>query len=521
MNQKDLRILRIVVSLIFVISISALFIDFRGIMPSYLSDIILYLQFIPSLINFLNVFSLAAIGFLVVIIISILFGRVYCSTICPLGTLQDTVAYISKKIRKKKKYKYKKARNFLRYSFLIAPFTILLLGSIFILNLLDPYSNYGRIFSDLIRPLVIWVNNLLFELFEKIGVDILYPVDYKHFRISTTFFPIAVLGFIIWISFYHGRLFCNTVCPVGTILGLVSRLSVFKIGIDSAACNLCGSCTVVCKAGCIHLKSRKVDFSRCVACYNCIDSCPENGINYRFDYKSKSHVKNVPANTGKREFIAGSIIYMLGFIGLSRLARAQVADSPGKKLKPVIKENPVSPPGSKGLHYFKMNCTACHLCVTACPTDVLQPSFLEYGFTGMMQPYMDYGTSFCNYECTRCGEVCPTGAILPLTSEEKKSTQIGRVHFIMDNCVVYTDNTACGSCSEHCPTQAVRMVPYFGDLTIPEVHPSTCIGCGACEYACPVKPYKAIYVDGLDEHQAAEKPHFEDLEEEGQEEFPF
>ncbi len=521
MRQKDLRILRIVISLIFILSISILFIDFRSIIPPDISNIILYLQFVPSLIKFLNVFSIAAIGFLIIIILSALFGRVYCSTICPLGVLQDTISFIAKKIRKKKKYKYRKPGNILRYSLLALPVIGLIAGSIFILNLLDPYSNYGRIFSDLVRPLVIWMNNILSVLFDKINLDILYPVDYKYFRIATIAFPVAVLGFLLWISYYHGRLFCNTVCPVGTLLGLVSRLSLFKIKIDKTTCTLCGKCTVVCKAGCIHLKSEKVDFSRCVACYNCIDSCPENSINYKFDYRKKAAVKEKSTDTSKREFITGSMLYILGFIGLSRIARAQRPSVTEKKLLPVIKENPVSPPGSKSLHYFKMNCTACHLCVTSCPTDVLQPSFLEYGFTGMMQPYMDYKTSFCNYECTICGEVCPTGAILPLAKEDKKLTQIGRVNFIIDNCVVYTENTACGSCSEHCPTQAVRMVPYIGDLTIPEVHTLTCIGCGACEYACPVEPHKAIYVDGNAEHRIAEKPHFEELKEEDQEEFPF
>jgi ferredoxin len=521
MRQKDLRILRIIISLIFILSITVIFIDFRRIVPPYLSDIILYLQFVPSFINFLHVVSLAAIGFLAIIIISVLFGRVYCSTICPLGVLQDIISYISKKTRKKKKYRYKKPYDILRYSLLALPVLGLLAGSIFILNLLDPYSNYGRIFSDLIRPLAVGLNNIVSVLLEKVNIDVIYPVDYKHFRLVTSLYPMAVLGFIIWISYYHGRLFCNTVCPVGTLLGLISRLSVFKIKIDRTTCTLCGQCSVVCKAGCIHLKSEKVDFSRCVACYNCIDSCPEDSISYKFGYNIKHAVKEPPPDTGKREFLGRSIFYLLGLIGLSRYARAHQANTTEKNLIPVIKENPVSPPGSKSLDYFKMNCTACHLCVTACPTDVLQPSFLEYGFTGMMQPYMDYKTSFCNYECTICGEVCPTGAILPLTKEDKKLTQIGKVNFIINNCIVYTDNTACGSCSEHCPTQAVRMTPYIGDLTIPEIHTLTCIGCGACEYACPVEPHKAIYVEGNVKHQVAEKPRFEELEEEAQEEFPF
>ena len=521
MRQKDLRILRIVISLFFFISISLLFIDFRGIIPSSFLKIILFFQFIPSLMKFVHVLSLAVAGFIFILVLNVLFGRVYCSTVCPLGILQDIISYLAKRIRRKKKYKYSEAHTILRYSFLVLPFLFLLFGSTFLINILDPYSNFGRIFSDLIRPAAIGINNIFAALFEKINVFFLYPVDYKHFNFAATLFPIAVLGFILWISFYHGRLFCNTVCPVGTLLGLFSKISVFKIKIDSLTCTKCARCSVVCKASCIDVKNEIIDFSRCVACYNCIKSCPENSINYKFDNYKKLIADEPSTNTEKREFIGKSLIYIFGFIGLSKIARSQTGDNSDGKLTPVTKKNHVSPPGSISLNHFKNNCTACHLCVTLCPTAVLQPSFLEFGFTGMMQPYMDYKTNYCNYECTICGEVCPTGAILPLAKEDKKLTQIGTVHFIIENCVVYTDNTACGSCSEHCPTQAVRMVPYIADLTIPEIHPSTCIGCGACEYACPVKPHKAIYVDGHPIHQLAEKPHFEKLQIEDQEDFPF
>jgi ferredoxin len=134
---------------------------------------------------------------------------------------------------------------------------------------------------------------------------------------------------------------------------------------------------------------------------------------------------------------------------------------------------------------------------------------------------MDYSVEYCNFECTKCGEVCPTGAILPLTVEDKKLEQIGQVHLIIEKCIVYTDNTACGSCSEHCPTQAVKMVPYKEALTIPETDSTICIGCGACEFACPVKPHTAIYVDGNKVHQVAQAPRIEQLEIQEQEEFPF
>jgi len=123
----------------------------------------------------------------------------------------------------------------------------------------------------------------------------------------------------------------------------------------------------------------------------------------------------------------------------------------------------------------------------------------------MLQPRLDNIAGFCNFECKVCGDVCPTGAILPLELEKKKLVQLGKAKFIEDNCIVKTEKTDCGACSEHCPTKAVHMIPYEGKLVIPEVREKYCIGCGACEYACPVTPYRAIYVEGNSIHIAAEK----------------
>jgi ferredoxin len=190
---------------------------------------------------------------------------------------------------------------------------------------------------------------------------------------------------------------------------------------------------------------------------------------------------------------------------------------------PIFRKSAISPPGSIGVERFNSKCTACHLCVSACPTQVLQPSFLEYGFTGMMQPRMDNITSFCNFECKICSDVCPTGAILPIDLEKKKLAQIGKSVFVKDNCIVQTQKTDCGACSEHCPTKAVRMIPFEGKLFIPETRDDYCIGCGACEFACPTKPHKAIYVEGNRVHQLAKKNVEEKKQEkiDYKEEFPF
>jgi ferredoxin-type protein NapF len=519
MKQKHLKIFRIFISIAFLLLTASLFVDFREMIPTVWADRILFLQFVPSLIKFITLPAIAAIGFIIILMLTALFGRIYCSAICPLGILQDVIAWISKKVHLIKRYKYKKALDYLRYPFLAVTILFLLFGSVFVLYLLDPYSSFGRIFSDIVRPGIIVANNGLASLLEKLDMFFLFRLNLDLITWSTVLIPIISFVVVVWLSLLYGRLYCNTICPVGTVLGLLSRISLFKIQMNAATCTKCGKCSFACKSSCINVKKLEVDASRCVACYNCISVCPENSIKYI--RAPGAPIKNKLIDNSKRDFIGKSLLYGATLVGISRKAFAvEVTDRPAGRI-PNKKNHPISPPGSLSLQHFTKRCTACHLCVTVCPTSVLQPSFLEYGFTGMAQPRMNYSVEYCNYECTKCGEVCPTGAILPLTIEDKKLTQTGLVSFLKEKCIVYTDNTACGSCSEHCPTQAVKMVPYKEGLTIPETHTDICIGCGACEFACPVKPFTAIFIDGNEVHQVAKAPNIEVLDTETQEEFPF
>ena len=183
---------------------------------------------------------------------------------------------------------------------------------------------------------------------------------------------------------------------------------------------------------------------------------------------------------------------------------------------------PVSPPGSIGTDRFSSLCTACHLCIDICPTQVLYPSLLEYGVGGIFQPRMNYSASFCNYDCVLCSEVCPSGAILPVTPPQKKEIQLGRAVFVKDDCIVITKKKDCGACSEHCPTKAVKMVPYEKRF-LPEVNNEICVGCGACEHSCPTQPRRAIYIQPHAVHRHAKKPEVKKLEPafDSSQEFPF
>ncbi len=520
MKLVRLRRLRIYVSLLFFLCITFLFLDFTNLIPAKAYNYFLYLQFIPSLLKFVNVYTIAAAGFIFILALTFLFGRVYCSTVCPLGIFQDFISGVSKKINKKKYFHFLKDYKIIKYSFLGLAIISFLSSSLIAVSLLDPYSNYGRIITNLFHPLLLAANNSIAFTLENFNIYFLYPIEIKHISIFAAAFSFTILAIVGFMSFTKGRLFCNTVCPVGTLLGLISKFSFYKISIDEQNCISCNLCTKVCKSGCIDKTNKVVDFSRCVACYNCLSVCASEGITYKSSFNSNKKIAAANLDFKKRETISKTFFYVLGLAGLSS---AQVKIIPKKDNKtPIVKNYAVTPPGSKNLENFTSSCTACHLCVSACPTQVLQPSFLEYGFLGILQPYMDYKTSFCNFDCTICGDVCPSGAILPVGSNEKKTLQLGKAHFIKENCIVEIEKTECGACSEHCPTKAVKMVPYK-NLHLPEVTNEYCVGCGACEYACPTKPYKAIYVDGNPIHLTAQKLPEEKIEQNVnyQEEFPF
>ena len=517
--QKYFKTSRVVIALLFFIAVIISFSDIKGVLPSGFYKSVLYLQFIPSLLKFITPGTIISAGFIIVLIITIIGGRIYCSAICPLGIFQDIIIFFKRKIKSKYRPRFKKALNILRYSFLGVAIISLLFSGLIVVNLLDPYANFGRIASNLLQPITVFSNNIVARFLPFLG---LHPLVQNQFHLASFIVATLVLLVVMSMSWIQGRLYCNSICPVGTFLGLVSKLSFNKIKISDSACTRCGKCLTACKANCIDIKTMYVDESRCINCFNCIQACEDSAIGYM----STKHLKRAVTDSGANLRLRFFMLSAAGYITTKLtpvIASSSSSEQDDENIHTCYWERGVvTPPGSKSTEHLKSRCISCHLCISVCPTKVLQPSFLEYGFTGMLMPKMDYMVHFCNYDCTKCGEVCPTGAIMHLPVNEKKITQIGKVQFVKEYCIVETDGTACGSCSEHCPTQAVKMVPYKNDLTIPETDTSICIGCGACEYACPVEyPHKAIFVVSSNPHLLAEKPVSESIEYEEKEDFPF
>ncbi len=519
MSSPALRTLRIVFSSIVFVSFFLIFIDFRALIPANYINILLFLQFVPSALKFYDLETLAASGFLVILVLTLISGRTYCSFLCPLGIGQDLFSRIGGRFKKKfRRYGFKRPFTILRYSLLAITLIVTLIWGFYMLTLLDPYSIFGRFMTYFAKPAVIVINNLLAGILGKFDVYTLSNVPVKGYSLIVYSIPAAFFLLVGILSFTRGRLFCNTICPVGTFLGLISKVSVLRIKFDESACTRCGRCAIRCKSSCIDFLKHDIDVTRCVDCFNCIQTCQEKALTYGFvKIKKKDHV----TDESKRKVILSSAAILFGLTGVSN---AQDKIVPKPKKDSTVKEDktfPVCPPGGLSINEFNRKCTACSLCISACPNGVLQPSFKQYGLAGIMQPVMDYHKSFCTFNCTICTEICPTYALQPLMLEAKKLTQIGIAKFIKDNCIVKTEKTACGACSESCPTKAVHMIPYEGNLLIPEVTEDICIGCGHCEYACPTSPYKAIYVDGNAIHLAAKKPVNIESEIEAPVEFPF
>ncbi|MDR2915546.1 MAG: 4Fe-4S binding protein [Tannerella sp.] len=512
-----MKVLRVVLAIVIFTPILLFFIDFIDILPDSLSKL-LQRQLMPA------IFTGAVATIVIYFLLTLIFGRVYCSMICPAGILQDIfnrMACISKKKKNgKMRFHYHKPANWLRYVILGITAILAIFGITELCLLLDPYSNFGRIASNIFRPAAIWVNNIIAGILSSKGNYLLYNVSINIPAAALISAIIAFLTFAIMV-YFRGRLFCNTICPVGALLSIVSRHSLFRISIDENTCNKCKSCERTCKAEAIDSKNMKVDMSNCVTCFNCTSSCNRNAIKYRFapkaafkknnstvasEVKAELMEQEISKNKfteSRRSFITTSAV-VAGSVPLFVLAQKNNEDSTtGNRV-------PVTPPGSLSIERFKDLCTGCHICVVQCPTQILKPAGLGFGLGYMLKPHMSYEKNYCNYSCTVCSDVCPTDAIKPITAEEKKVTQIGIANFYIDKCIVKTEKKDCGACSEHCPSQAVHMIPYEGTLTIPKVEPELCVGCGGCESICPVRPDRAIVVIANATHQTAQLPHEEE-----------
>ena len=462
-----LKRIRIILAVLFIAGITLLFAGIGSQWWGWMAE----LQFLPSCL---------ALNFAVIIgilLLTVLFGRIYCSVICPMGVFQDFVIWLRKKFGPKKKFQFNKEHKWVRYPILVLTVAAIIANLQVIVALIAPYSAYGRMVHTVVG----------------IGSgESLAP--------ALVITAVVTLIAIVLCAWMCGRAYCNTVCPVGSVLGLFSKHSLMHIKIDESKCVGCGSCGRACKSSCIDMEAHSVDGSRCVDCFECIDSCKKGAISFGFGKPAaKAESASESTDSGRRQFMLTTAI--LG--GSAIAAKAQEAHLDGGLADVLPKANPnrtgrIVPFGAESVENFYSRCTACQLCVSNCPNHVLRPST---DLKHLLQPEMGYENGFCRPECTVCSNICPSGAIKPVTREQKVATHIGRASVNLDLCISALGQDSCGNCATRCPVGAIRMVndPNTG-RKVPAVSEEICIGCGACEFLCPSRPISAITVNGLAVH---------------------
>ena len=499
-----LKKIRRILAVICFIAVTLLFLDFTGTLHYWLGWTA-KIQFMPAVLA-LNVVIIVALALL-----TLVFGRIYCSVICPLGVLQDIISWFHGR-RKKNRFTYSKEVKWLRYPVLVLFIALVLAGVGSIFTLLEPYGTFGLIATNLFQPVYQWCNNGIAAIAEHYHSYGIYTVEVWVKSIASLATAVVLFIIIAVLAWRGGRTYCNTVCPVGTFLSLISRFSLLKVHIDNDKCIKCGMCTRNCKSSCIDYKNGTVDHSRCVTCGNCIDKCHKDAIYYGRPRKVVA-VEDTPqqqegVDKAKRAFLIGSGVALAA----TAMAQAKKKVDGGLAViedkKMPERKNPITPPGSLNARNMHQHCVACQLCVAECPNQVLHPSGDLLNF---MQPVMSYERGYCRPECNRCSQVCPAGAIKPITLEDKSSTKIGTAVWTHFLCIPTRDKDeegnpiSCGNCARHCPTGAITMIQLDekdeASPMVPSINEAKCIGCGACEYVCPSRPTSAIHVEGIEDHR--------------------
>ena len=503
-----LKKIRVILAALCFVAVTLLFLDFSGTLHHWLGWLA-KIQFLPA------VLALNLVVIIALLVLTILFGRIYCSVICPLGVFQDGVANLSRK-GKKGKYSYSKEIKWLRYGVWVLFVVAFIAGINALVALLAPYSSWGRIVQNLLAPVWQWGNNLLAAIAERRDSYAFYTKEVWLKSLPTFIVALVSMIVVVILAWRNGRTYCNAICPVGTTLSFFSRFAMFRPVIDASKCKSCHVCEKKCKAACIDIDGGKtIDYSRCVDCFNCLDNCKFGALKYRFAWGQKSETKEAaPEDKTRRAFIVGSAI-ALG--GAAIPARAQTDEDAQVEIQGeggfadiIPKVAPkrsveITPFGSESVEAFYKHCTACQLCVSVCPNDVLRPS---KKLSHLMQPEMSFERGYCRPECVKCSEVCPAGAILKITPEEKTQWKVGTASIQTMLCLVENGEVEeCGNCSRHCPVGAIHMVRKEREdgkrVMVPSVEEELCIGCGACENLCPARPISAITVNGYQIHHKA------------------
>lgn len=436
---------------------------------------------------------------LAVLILTIFFGRAWCNWICPLGTIHHFIGWLStpKKLADRITANSPRKLYGLKYYLLAGILVLALFGSLQI-GWLDPICLLSRSFNLIVWPTA---HSMTARFYQSV------PELQFAWIAGVVFVVLLALNAVI------PRFFCRALCPLGALLGLFSRFALFRVQRDEHACTNCGRCAAVCEGA--ASPDEKLRLSECTVCLKCIHECPENALRFAF-LPDRQGQRSGPDFSRRRLILAG----VLGglFYPVLRTSRA-VTGGPVASL--------IRPPGALPEEKFLETCLKCGQCIRVCPTNVIQPAFFESGLEGFWTPLLKYhnrqeGKGFCQYECTACSQVCPTGALRTITMDEKtgrgafaaNQVKIGTAFVDRGRCLPWAMDRPCQVCEEVCPVspKAIRVeqVPPSQslsgrtDIKRPLVNPARCIGCGACQSKCPVTGLPAIRVQPSGQSRSSE-----------------
>jgi polyferredoxin len=466
---------------------------------------------------------------LIILVPTLFFGRFFCGWICPMGTLQHFVGDMPSESKRGKQRiesnRYKRWQT-IKYVVLIAGLVAAAFGSM-VIGWLDPFSLLVRsiglsllpAFNYIVRAALTPLEHSRIAAIKATGglIHAVLGAFLLEFR-QAHFTQGLVLGILFLVilaaSLRITRLWCRAICPLGALLGAVSRWSVLGLDKDPEACNNCNRCLLHCQGGDDPIGSSPWRKSECLMCMNCVGSCPDHALTFRF-FRPKSNVaKEVSSpDLGRRRTITGLVA------GAAAVPLLRANTGLGKSRN----ERLLRPPGALDEPDFLGRCIRCGECMKVCPNNALQPALVEAGIEGLWTPTLVPRIGYCEPSCVLCSEVCPTGAIWQITPKEKgwvvgvgaaqnQSIRLGTAFYDRGRCLPWAMATECIVCEEWCPVspkaiyvEEAEVVDSAGKtktLKQPRVDPSRCVGCGACEFACPLQEHPAVYVTSIGESRS-------------------
>lgn len=461
---------------------------------------------------------------LVVVGLTVSLGRFFCGWVCPMGTLNHVLSHKRLKVKetiRRNRYDTRQSWKYLAVVFLLvaAAFGLQVVG------FLDPFSVLIRSFALALNPVFNWLVRATFFPLQALDWPWLNAVlepSFSFLRRHVLSFeqPYFYQGLLIGLIFlaivllnrFRRRFWCRFLCPLGAFLGLLSRFNFLRLKVNKETCTDCLMCSRSCEGACEPQSEESWLRTECMYCWNCIETCPSKSLSFGF---GRASLGERTVDYGKREVVA-SLTAALGAVALLRIdPRKMEPYSSGVAVRESKRFNPalIRPPGAVDEDEFLKRCIKCGECMKVCIKNAIHPTLMEAGLEGLWTPYLKMQLGYCEYNCTLCGQVCPTQAIRKISMEEKHQVKIGLAFFDKNRCIPFSQGRDCIVCEEVCPTpkkaiwfEEVEVLDSSGENRIkvkqPHIDPHLCVGCGICEFVCPLVDKPGVYVTSIGESRS-------------------